>query len=233
MKRHILRAELEAMREDGNAAFVAKLTPNIEPSSILGVRVPLLRKLAKQIVREGNAEAFLNDVPHRYLEENQIHAFVINEIKDFDECMERLKAFLPYVKCWNVTDAIRPKIIAKHTDQAEPILRRWMKSREPYTVRTAIGLYMAYYLDEAFHAEQAERIADLRFDHYYVRMMAAWYMATALAKQPDAVMPLLEQHRMDPWTHNKTIQKAVESYRIPEDQKTYLKTMRRKEGKQL
>ena len=230
MKRHILRAELEAMREDGNAAFVAKLTPNIEPSSILGVRVPLLRKLAKQIVREGNAEAFLNDVPHRYLEENQIHAFVINEIKDFDECMERLKAFLPYVKCWNVTDAIRPKIIAKHTDQAEPILRRWMKSREPYTVRTAIGLYMAYYLDDAFQAEQAERIADLRFDHYYVRMMAAWYMATALAKQPDAVMPLLEQHRMDPWTHNKTIQKAVESYRIPEDQKAYLKTLRRKEG---
>ena len=230
MKRHILRAELEAMREDGNAAFVAKLTPNIEPSSILGVRVPLLRKLAKQIVREGNAEAFLNDVPHRYLEENQIHAFVINEIKDFDECMERLKAFLPYVKCWNVTDAIRPKIIAKHTDQAEPILRRWMKSGEPYTVRTAIGLYMAYYLDDAFQAEQAERIADLRFDHYYVRMMAAWYMATALAKQPDAVMPLLEQHRMDPWTHNKTIQKAVESYRIPEDQKAYLKTLRRKEG---
>ena len=230
MKRHILRAELEAMREDGNAAFVAKLTPNIDPSSILGVRVPLLRKLAKQITREGNTNAFLNDVPHRYLEENQIHAFVINEIKDFDECMERLEAFLPYVKCWNVTDAIRPKIIAKHTDQAEPVLRRWMKSKEPYTIRTAIGLYMAYYLDDAFERKQAERIADLRFDHYYVRMMAAWYMATALTKQPDAVMPLLEQHRMDPWTHNKTIQKAVESYRIPEDQKAYLKTLRRKEG---
>jgi len=230
MKRHILRAELEAMREDGNAAFVAKLTPNIDPSSILGVRVPLLRKLAKQITREGNMNAFLNDVPHRYLEENQIHAFVINEIKDFDECMERLEAFLPYVKCWNVTDAIRPKIIAKHTDQAEPVLRRWMKSKEPYTIRTAIGLYMAYYLDDAFERKQAERIADLRFDHYYVRMMAAWYMATALTKQPDAVMPLLEQHRMDPWTHNKTIQKAVESYRIPEDQKAYLKTLRRKEG---
>lgn len=231
MKRHVLRAELEAMREDGNAAFVAKLTPNIDPSSILGVRVPLLRKLAKQIIREGNADTFLNDLPHRYLEENQIHAFVINDIRDYDECMEQLEAFLPYVDCWNVTDAIRPKIIAKHTKQAEPVLRRWMKSREPYTVRTAIGLYMAYYLDDAFERKQAERIADLRFDHYYVRMMAAWYMATALAKQPDAVMPLLEAHRMDVWTHNKTIQKAVESYRIPEAQKAYLKTMRRKEGK--
>ena len=230
MKRHILRAELEAMPEDGNAAFVAKLTPNIDPSSILGVRVPLLRKLAKQIIREGNADAFLNDLPHRYLEENQVHAFVINEIRDYDECMERLEAFLLHVDCWNVTDAIRPKIIAKHTKQAEPVLRRWMKSKEPYTVRTAIGLYMAYYLDDAFERKQAERIADLRFDHYYVRMMAAWYMATALTKQPDAVMPLLEQHRMDPWTHNKTIQKAVESYRIPEDQKAYLKTLRRKEG---
>lgn len=231
MKRHILRAELEAMREEGNAAFVAKLTPNIDSSSILGVRVPLLRKLAKQIIREGNADAFLNDLPHRYLEENQVHAFVINEIRDYDECMERLEAFLLHVDCWNVTDAIRPKIIAKHTKQAEPVLRRWMKSKEPYTVRTAIGLYMAYYLDDAFERKQAERIADLRFDHYYVRMMAAWYMATALAKQPDAIMPLLEAHRMDVWTHNKTIQKAVESYRIPEAQKAYLKTMRRKEGK--
>lgn len=231
MKKHILRAELEALREDGNAAFVAKLTPNMDPSSILGVRVPLLRKLAKQIIREGNADAFLNDLPHRYLEENQVHAFVINEIRDYDECMERLEAFLPHVDCWNVTDAIRPKIIAKHTKQAEPVLRRWMKSEEPYTVRTAIGLYMAYYLDDAFERKQAERIADLRFDHYYVRMMAAWYMATALAKQPDAIMPLLETQRMDVWTHNRTIQKAVESYRIPEAQKAYLKTMRRKEGK--
>ena len=230
MKRHILRAELEAMREDGNAAFVAKLTPNIDPSSILGVRVPLLRKLAKQIIREGNADAFLNDVPHRYLEENQIHAFVLNEITDYDKCMEKLEAFLPYVKCWNVTDAIRPKIIAKHTEETKPVLYAWLRSEEPYIVRTAIGLFMAYYLEDAFETEQAERIADLRFDHYYVRMMAAWYMATALAKQPDAVLPLLEENRMDIWTHNKTIQKAVESFRIPEAQKTYLKTMRRKEG---
>ena len=230
MKRHILRAELEAMREDGNAAFVAKLTPNIDPSSILGVRVPLLRKLAKQIIREGNADAFLNDVPHRYLEENQIHAFVLNEITDYDKCMEKLEAFLPYVKCWNVTDAIRPKIIAKHTEETKPVLYTWLRSEEPYTVRTAIGLFMAYYLEDAFETEQAKRIADLRFDHYYVRMMAAWYMATALAKQPDAVLPLLEENRMDIWSHNKTIQKAVESFRIPEAQKTYLKTMRRKEG---
>ena len=229
MKRHILRAELEAMREDGNAAFVAKLTPDIDPASILGVRVPLLRKLAKQLIREGRADAFLNDVPHRYLEENQIHAFVISDIKDFDECMERLEAFLPYVDCWNVTDAVRPKIIAKHTGEAEPVLRRWLASEEPYTVRTAIGLYMAYYLDDAFAKEQAERIADLRFEDYYVRMMAAWYMATALAKQPETVMPLLETERMDSWTQNKTIQKAVESFRIPDARKAVLKTMRRKE----
>ena len=231
MKRHVFRTELEAMRESGNAAFVAKLTPNIDSSSILGVRVPLLRKAAKQIIREGNADAFLNDVPHRYLEEDQIHAFVLNEITDYDECMEKLEAFLPYVKCWNVTDAIRPKIIAKHTEETKPVLYAWMRSKEPYIVRTAIGLFMAYYLEDAFETEQAERIADLRFDHYYVRMMAAWYMATALAKQPDAVLPLLEENRMDIWTHNKTIQKAVESFRIPEAQKTYLKTMRRREEK--
>ena len=230
MKRHLLRAELEALREEGNAAFVARLTPGIPASGILGVRVPVLRKLAKQIAKEGNAETFMDDLPHRYLEENMIHAFLISGIRDYDVCMHRLEAFLPYADCWNVTDSIRPNVIAKHTEEAEPQLRKWMMSDKPYTVRTAIGLYMAYYLDAAFDMKQAERIAALRSDHYYVRMMSAWYMAEPLAKQPEAAMKILTENRMDVWTHNKTIQKALESFRVPEERKALLKTMRRKES---
>ena len=227
-KKHVMRSELEAMREPGNALFVAKLTPDADPETILGIRIPLLRKLAKQIMREKNADRFMDDLPHRYLEENLIHVFLINEIKDYDSCMKRLEEFLPYLDCWNVTDAVRPKVIAYHTAETEPVLETWLNSSEPFIVRTAIGLYMAFYLGSAFRKEQAERIASLRFDHYYVRMMAAWYMATALVKQPDAVMPLFEENRMDVWTHNKAIQKAVESYRVTEEQKAYLKTLRRK-----
>ena len=227
-KKHVMRSELEAMREPGNALFVAKLMPDADPETILGIRIPLLRKLAKQIMREKNADRFMDDLPHRYLEENLIHVFLINEIKDYDTCMKRLEEFLPYLDCWNVTDSVRPKGIAAHTAETEPVLEAWLNSSEPFIVRTAIGLYMAFYLGSAFRKEQAERIAALRFDHYYVRMMAAWYMATALVKQPDAVMPLFEENRMDVWTHNKAIQKAAESYRVTEEQKAYLKTLRRK-----
>ena len=229
MKKHVMRTELEAMREPGNAMFVAKLTPDSDPETILGIRIPLLRKLAKQIIREGNADRFMDDLPHRYLEENLIHVFLINEIKDYDSCMKRLEEFLPYLDCWNVTDSVRPKVIASHTAETEPVLEAWLNSSEPFIVRTSIGLYMAFYLGDAFRKEQAERIAALRFDHYYVRMMAAWYMATALVKQPEAVMHLFEENRMDVWTHNKAIQKAAESYRVAEEQKAYLKTLRRKD----
>ena len=142
--------------------------------------------------------------------------------------MKRLEEFLPYLDCWNVTDAVRPKVIAAHTAETEAVLETWLNSSEPFIVRTSIGLYMAFYLGEAFRKEQAERIAALRFDHYYVRMMAAWYMATALVKQPEAVLPLFEENRMDVWTPNKAIQKAAESYRVTEEQKAYLKALRRK-----
>lgn len=228
MKKHALREKIRAIEDPANAAFVSKLIPDIDPKTILGVKVPLLRKLAKQTAKEGLADAFLDDLPHRYLEEKLIHVFLISEIRDYSECMKRLAEFLPHMDNWMITDAVRPKVIAAHAAETEPVLEAWLNSRDPYTVRTAIGLYMAYYLGDAFRKEQAERIAALRFDHYYVRMMAAWYMATALVKQPEAVMPLFEEHRMDAWTHNKAIQKASESYRVTEEQKAYLKTLRRK-----
>ena len=230
MKQHIMRAELEQMEEPKNGDFVARLTPGIDRRSILGVRNPALRKLAKKIAAEGNAEAFMDDLPHRYLEENMIHAYLISSIKEFAACIEQLERFLPYVECWNVTDAIRPKVVVKHTEEAEPILERWLESDQPYTVRTAIGLYMAYYLDAAFSKDQAARIAAMRSEEYYVRMMQAWYMATGLAKQPEAILPLLAEERMDSWTHNMTIRKAQESFRVPDALKAQLKTMKRRTG---
>lgn len=228
MKKHPYRKQLEELSEPSLSEFSARLNPTLDRDAVLGIRVPVLRKLAKEMMKDGSADAFLKDVPHRYLEENILHGILISSIRDYESCLSALEAFLPYADSWAVTDLIRPNCFRRHTEELEPILFEWLKSDEPYTVRIAINLFMAYYLQEAFQKKQAETIAATRMDHYYVRMMVAWYMATAMVHQRDVVMDLLKSHAMDSWTHNKTIQKAIESYRISDDDKSYLRTLRRK-----
>lgn len=228
MTAHVMRRELEKLRDPNNALFVAKLNPNLDPKGILGIKSPVLRDLAKTMRKDGTEGPFLSDLPHRYLEENILHGMLISGIRSFDECLRELERFLPYINSWIVTDTIRPKVFQKHTAELEPVLYQWLKSTEPYTVRMAIGLFMACFLKEGFDKKQAKTIAALRSEDYYVRMMIAWYMATALITQRETIIKLLEENRMDVWTHNKTIQKAVESYRISEEDKAYLRTLRRK-----
>ena len=223
-----MRKELEAVRDPSNAEFVLKLCPGMERKRVLGLKAPVLRKFVRELERQDLTEMFLNDIPHRYLDEDLIHVQLISRKKSVETILERVEEFLPYMDNWMVTDALRPGIFKTDTELLEPRLETWIASTEPYTVRTAIGLYMSYFLDQAFHASQAERISDLRFDHYYVKMMCAWYMATALYKQPETAMTILKEERMDVWTHNKTIQKAIESYRITDSMKQELRSLRRK-----
>jgi 3-methyladenine DNA glycosylase AlkD len=225
-----IEEELYAMRDSKNAAFLAKLTPDAAPERILGIKSPILRKFASSLRKEGKDQIFLKELPHRWLDEDQIHAYLISAMKDMS-CMEELERFLPYASSWPVTDAIRPAVIKKHPKEAEEYLRRWLGSDLPYTVRTAVGLYMTYYLEDAFDRMQMERIAALNTDHYYVHMAVAWYMATALAKQPEAAMIVLKENRLSEETHNRSIQKAIESYRIDDDTKALLRTMKRRKGK--
>ncbi len=222
---------LLAMRDPKNAAFLSALLPETDPSRVLGIRSPVLRKFAASLKKEGKDALFLSVLPHRYLDEDQIHAFLISSIKDYTECMKELERFLPYADNWAVTDAIRPAVIKKHREKTEEILLRWLESEHPFTVRTAVGLFMAYYLEEGFRKEQMERIASLNAEHYYVHMAVAWYMATALAKQPEAAMEMLRQNRMDAKTHNRTIQKACESFRVSDAMKQELRTMKRSKEK--
>ena len=228
MKETNLQKRLKEVSEPELAAFSSRLNPDNDPGEILGVRLPILRQLAAELEQNGEAEEFMRQLPHRYLEENQIHAILISRMRSYEACLQELKRFLPYADSWAVTDTIRPACIKKHLDEMKPVLNEWLHSSEPYTVRTAISLFMAYYLKDAFETEQAEEIAALRFDHYYVKMMAAWYMATALITQRDTILAILKEEKMDHWTHNRAIQKAIESRRITEEDKQILRAMRRK-----
>lgn len=204
--------------------FMMPLLPNVDPDSIIGIRTPVLRTIAK----EYKEEAFLQQLPHTFFEENQIHAFRINRIKDFDIMMEYLEAFLPFVDNWATCDQMNPLCMKKHLPELLPSIQKWMVSRHEYTVRFGIGVLMRYYLDEAFEPAYLAWVGQLRRDEYYIRMMQAWYFATAMAKQPEDTIPWIEQKKLDPWVHNKSIQKAVESRRIDARTKDYLRTLRSK-----
>ncbi len=206
--------------------FHSRLMPTIDKETIIGVRTPALRKLAKEYAKMPESAEFLKQLPHRYYEENNLHGFLIEGIKDYDACMEAVNRFLPYVDNWATCDLMAPKVFAKHLSEVEEQARRWIASGETYTVRYGIGTLMRYYLDEHFSVAYPELVASVRSEEYYVNMMIAWYFATALAKQYEAVLPFLEQRRLPKWTHNKAIQKAVESYRITDEQKAYLKTLK-------
>lgn len=203
--------------------FHSRLIPNIDPATVIGVRTPELRRLAKEI---GEDEGFLQALPHEYYEENQLHALIITGMKDFGGCIARLDEFLPYADNWATTDIMTVKLFKKHTAELLPHIRRWLDSGRTYTVRYAVGCLMNFCLDGEFRPEYPEMVSGVDCGEYYVSMMVAWYFATALAKQYDAVIPYIEGRRLDTATHWRTIQKAVESFRITDEQKAYLRTLR-------
>ena len=211
------------LRDEAYGAFQCKLIPTAPPASFIGVRTPALRAFAKELYQSGEGEAFLQILPHRYFDEKQLHAFLISEEKDFDTCVRRVEAFLPYVDNWATCDQLSPKAFKKHRAELLPYIRRWTESGKTYTARFAIGMLMQHYLDDAFDPAYPALVASIQSEEYYVNMMIAWYFATALAKQYNTVLPYIAEKRLTPWVQNKTIQKAVESYRISAEQKEKLK----------
>ena len=221
-----IRKELFALQDEKYQAFQVKLFPTLNPESIIGVRTPDLRSYAKKLLKQEEIAEFLSDLPHRYFDENQLHAFIISELKDYGKCMEELNRFLPYVDNWATCDQMSPKVFKKNRSQLLEQIRIWLKSDKTYTIRFAIGMLMEHYLDDDFDISYPEMVAGIRSDEYYVNMMIAWYFATALAKQYEVILPFIENRRLDTWTHNKAIQKALESYRITPEQKEYLKGLK-------
>lgn len=218
---------LFSLADEEYRQFQTPLLPSVDPERIIGVRTPVLRKLAKAMADTAEAEAFLRDLPHTYYEENNLHAFLVEQINDYDACVAAIDAFLPYVDNWSTCDGWSPKVFRKHPEKLLLKIREWMASDLPYTVRFGIGMLQRYFLDERFDPIYLAWVAAIDREEYYVQMMVAWYFATALAKQYEATLPYVEQGRLPIWTHNKTIQKAVESYRISAEQKIYLKTLRK------
>ena len=206
--------------------FQAPLFPNLDKSKMIGVRTPELKKLAKELYGKDIANKFIEMLPHRYFDENQLHAFIISLIKDYDTCLKEVDKFLPSVDNWGTCDQLSPKVFAKHKDELIITIKRWLKSKHTYTIRFAVGMLMQHYLDESFKEEYMKMVASIKSEEYYVNMMIAWYFATALAKQYDSTIKYIEDKQLDPWVHNKTIQKAVESYRITNEQKAYLKSLK-------
>ena len=203
-----------------------RIIPTVEPASVIGVRTPELRAMAKELLKAGEYKDFLEDLPHKYFEENQLHAFIISGIKDLRECMEELEKFLPYVDNWATCDQMSPKIFKKHREVLFAHIQEWIRSDKTYTVRFGVGMLMEHFLDDDYDPKYPEMIAGLRSEEYYVNMMIAWYFATALAKQYESILPYIEQKRLDDWTHNKAIQKSLESRRIGDEQKLYLKSLK-------
>lgn len=222
-----IQKELFEMQDEGYRAFHSKLIPNIAPERIIGVRTPQLRSYAKQFAKRQEAAVFLQQLPHTYYEENNLHAFLIEQIKDYDACVASWNRFLPYVDNWATCDMPMPKVFKKHLPELLRQIRQWMDSGETYTVRFGIGMLMRLYLEpETFSPEYPVWVSQVHSDEYYVNMMVAWYFSTALAKQWESVIPYIEERRLSQWCHNKSIQKAVESNRITPEQKDYLRGLR-------
>lgn len=223
-----IQKRLFALRDADYAAFQRPLIPSAQPETIIGVRTPALRALAKELRGSAEAEAFLRTLPHTYFEENQLHAFLIAAERDFETALRQADAFLPYIDNWATCDQLSPKAFRKDLPVLRAKIGVWIRAEHEYTVRFAVKMLMEHFLDEAFSPDVLEQTAVIRREEYYIRMMQAWFFATALAKQYDAALPYLEQERLELWVHNKTIQKAVESFRTAPEQKAYLKTLRRR-----
>ncbi len=223
-----IRKDLFSLQDIKYRDFQVKLIPGCEIEKMIGVRTPDLKALAKKYYKMDGTEEFLHDLPHKYFDEDQLHAFIISEEKDPEKCLALTERFLPYIDNWATCDQLSPKAFKKNKKLIEESAKRWIASGKTYTVRFGIGMLMQHFLDKDFKPEHAETVADIRSEEYYVNMMRAWYFATALAKQYDAVIPFLENGRLDAWTNNKAVQKAVESRRISSETKEYLKTLKRK-----
>ena len=228
-----IQKELFALQDKEYMRFLSKLTPNISEDTIIGVRIPEIRKLAKKLVKNNEYEDFLKELPHKYYDENLLHGAIISENKDFENCIELLNSFLPFVDNWAVCDTISPKIFKKHKKELIEKIKEWSQSDKTYTCRFGVEMLMTHFLDEDFKKEYLEMVANIHSEEYYVKMVVAWFFATALAKQWDYAVIYLENNRLDVWVHNKTIQKARESLRILEDKKGYLKGLKRKKEGEL
>lgn len=215
------------LKDDKNADFVAKLTPNVAKERILGVKVPTLRQLAKSLYTSCNYENFLNDTPHYYLEENSLHLFILGYEKDFEKAVTAVDKFLPYVDNWATCDGFSSLTFKKNTDKLTPYVDKWLKSGQTFTIRFGISMLLKHYLDENFTPEVLEKVAKVQSDEYYVNMMIACFFATALAKQWNYAIKYIEENRLSDFCHNKTIQKARESFRITEEQKIFLRKLKR------
>ena len=221
-----VRARLFELRAAKDQAFSAKLMPTLDSFLVIGVRTPELRRLAREVAKAPDAAEFMAALPHRYFEENNLHGFMIETIRDYDACVTALDAFLPFVDNWATCDQVSPKVLGKYPERLRAQIDIWMRSEHTYTIRYGVGMLMRWFLGERFHPADLEQVAALRSEEYYVNMMVAWYFATALADQYDAALPYIERRKLPDWTHNKAIQKAVESYRITPEQKEYLKTLK-------
>ncbi len=221
-----IRRELLEMQDLPYRDFHANLMLTVDKKRVIGIRVPILRKYAKKLAKDPDIGSFLEDLPHHYYEENNVHAFVIEQIKDYETCLKRVKEFLPYIDNWATCDMMNPKVFGKHTDEILREAENWMRSDQTYTIRFGIGMIMRFFLEERFKPEYLETVASIRSEEYYVNMMIAWFFATALAKQYEQTLPFIEKERLECRTHNQTIRKACESYRITKEQKEYLRTLK-------
>ena len=222
-----LQIELFSLQDLKYKEFHQKLMPTVNPDKVIGIRTPVLRKFAKEFSKREEAEGFLKNLPHKYYEEDNLHAFLLEEIRDYETLIEELNIFLPFVDNWATCDMMRPKILKNHKTELLEDIKRWLNSKDIYTIRFAVNCLMLYYLEEDFKPEYLQWVKNIESQEYYINMVRAWYFATALAKQYDETVKILENNALDKWTHNKTIQKANESYRITSEQKEYLRTLKR------
>ncbi len=222
-----LQIELFSLQDLKYKDFHQKLMPTVDEDKVIGIRTPVLRKFAKTFSKTEEAESFLKNLPHKYYEEDNLHAFLLEEINDYEILIEELNKFLPFVDNWATCDMLRPKILKKHKPELLVDIKRWLNSKDTYAIRFAVNCLMNYYLEEDFKPEYLHLVKNIESEEYYINMVRAWYFATALAKQYDETIKLLETNSLDKWTHNKTIQKAVESYRITDEQKIILKSLKR------
>lgn len=221
-----IRSELFKMQDTAYRDFNSKLIPTVGKESMIGVRTPELRKYAKQLAKREDIEEFLHSLPHKYFDENQLHAFIVSEIKDFKSCVDKVNEFLPHIDNWATCDQLSPKVFKKHHKELIAYIKEWLESDKVYTRRFGIGMLMEHFLDEDFDIIYPDTVSNIRSDEYYINMMIAWYFATALAKQYESILPFIEKRSLDIWTHNKAIQKAVESLRISDEKKEYLKNLK-------
>ena len=226
MIREEIRSELFRLQDNKYLNFQAKLLPTVKEETIIGVRTPQLRKYARRLISSPDISDFLDDIPHMYFDENQLHAFIVSEIREYGRCMEEVNRFLPYIDNWATCDQMAPRVYKKHRMELLENILLWIRSDKTYTIRFGIRMLMHHFLDNSFDAAYPAMVAGIKSKEYYVNMMIAWYFATALAKQYDEVLPYIENRVLDTWTHNKAIQKSVESYRIPADHKNYLKSLK-------